>query len=59
VTSSRGFVEVLLGELGHAGAFAEILAQQSVGILVRTALPSGLGITEVDLDTGIDGELGC
>ena len=32
-------VEVVLGELGEVGAFGEVLAEQSVGVLVGAALP--------------------
>src|SRR6185436_3203427 len=36
------------------GALREVLAQQSVGVLVGAALPRALRIAEVDLDTRID-----
>src|SRR5205807_10230064 len=36
----------------------EVLAQQPVGVLVRSALPRTAGIAEVDLDAAIDRELG-
>ena len=51
-------VEVSLGEGGHVGAFGEVLAEEPVGVLVGSSLPRGFGVTEVDLDTGVDGELG-
>jgi hypothetical protein len=35
----------------------EVLAEQSVGVLVAAALPGTLGIAEVDLHAGFDGEL--
>ena len=34
-----GEVEVGLGECCHVGAFGEVLAQETVGVLVGTALP--------------------
>ena len=43
---------------GQVGAFREVLAEESVGVLVRSALPRRFGVAEVDLDTGIDRDLG-
>jgi hypothetical protein len=34
--------------------FREVLSKQAVGVLVCAALPRALGITEVDLQPGID-----
>ena len=34
----------------------EVLAQQPVGVLVRASLPRTLGVAEVDLHAGVDGE---
>ena len=39
-------------------AFREILAQQTVGVLVAAPLPWALRVAEVDLDAGIDLEAG-
>jgi hypothetical protein len=35
----------------------EVLAQQTIGVLVGSTLPRALGITEVDGEAGIDSEL--
>jgi hypothetical protein len=35
-------------------ALWEVLAQQSIGVLVGTPLPRALGIAEVNLDSGVD-----
>ncbi len=41
----------------QVGALRHVLAQEAVRVLVRTALPGTVGVTEVDLDTGVDGEI--
>jgi hypothetical protein len=51
-------IEISLGEHGEVGAFREVLAEEAVRVLVRSALPWALRVAEVDLDTGIDRELG-
>ena len=49
----------LLGAVeAQIGALREVLAQQSVGVLVGAALPWALRISEVDLDARIDLETG-
>ena len=53
-----GGLELGVGDGGEVGAFGEVLAQQTVGVLVAAALPGGVGVGEVDLDTGGDGEAG-
>ena len=50
------FVELGLGELRQVGAFRKVLAQQAIGIFVRSPLPGALGVTEVDVDIGFQGE---
>ena len=42
---------------GQVGAFREILAEETIGIFVRPALPRALRVTEVDLDVRGDREL--
>jgi hypothetical protein len=54
--SDRG--EVLGTPAGKVGAFREVLAQQSIGVLVRATLPRGMRVGEVDGQPGLDGELG-
>lgn len=39
-----GFVELVLGEGGHVRGLGEKLAEQSIGVLVRPALPRRLGV---------------
>ena len=50
-------VEVGLGVAGQVGFLREVLAQQTVGVLVGAALPGALRIAEVDVDLGGDGEV--
>src|SRR5207245_5486624 len=49
-------VEVVLGVMSHGLAAREILAEQSICVLVGAPLPGTLWVTKVDLDSGIDGE---
>jgi hypothetical protein len=43
---------------GEVGSLRHVLAQEAVGVLVRGTLPGAVGVAEVDLDGGVDGELG-
>jgi hypothetical protein len=43
---------------GQVGALREVLAEKSVGVLVRAALPWALGVGEEDGDVGLDREVG-
>ena len=43
---------------GQVGAFGEVLAQQAVGVFVGAPLPWAVWVTEVDLEPGVDAELG-
>jgi len=47
-----------VGDVGEAGAFGEVLADQAVGVLVGGALPGAVGVGEVDRDVGGGGEVG-
>src|SRR6516165_4116401 len=49
-------VELCLGYPREALAFREVLAKQTVGVLVGPALPGAAGIAEVHLDAGLDVE---
>ena len=55
-------IDVFAGPSGEVGALGEVLAQQSVGVLVHAALPGAVGIREehvkarVDLQLGVLGE---
>jgi hypothetical protein len=40
------------GDLRRISRLAGILAQQSVGVLVRATLPQALGVAEMNLDSG-------
>ena len=53
-----GLVEIILAVSGEVGAFREVLAYQPVGVLVRSSLPRRFRVTEIQLDTGINSELG-
>ena len=44
--------------LAEIGALRKVLAQQTVGVFVRTSLPRALRIAEVDLEPGIDSQVG-
>src|SRR5207245_7166293 len=50
-------VEICLAVSGEVGGFGEILAQQAVGVFVRSPLPRRMGVAEVDLHAGVDAEL--
>src|ERR1700709_1460708 len=41
----------------EVGALGEVLAQQSIGVLVRAALPGRARVAEVDLDAGVQTQL--
>src|SRR5918994_3511018 len=49
-------VEVVLVVDRQVGALGEVLPQQPVGVLVAAPLPRAVGIAEVDLHAGLDGE---
>jgi len=42
-------VELFLCEVAEAGAFGQVATNESVGILVGTALPGTVGLGEVDV----------
>jgi hypothetical protein len=42
----------------EVSAFRKVLAQQPISVLVRASLPWAVGIAEVDLESGIDAQLG-
>src|SRR3954469_13134133 len=46
--------EVLRAVPAQVGALREVLPQEPVGALVRPALPRGMRVTEVDLQTRLD-----
>ena len=48
----RDTIEIPLRKDGEIRAVGEVLAEQSVGVLVRAALPGTLGIAEGDRDVG-------
>jgi hypothetical protein len=43
----------------EVGAFREVLAQRAIGVVIGAALPGTLRVGEVDLNAGLDGELGA
>ena len=47
-----------VGDAVEVGALGEVLADQAVGVLVGGTLPGAVGIGEVDLDVGGEGESG-
>src|SRR3989442_9458442 len=48
--------EIVGAQEGKVGALGHVLAEEPVGVLVRAALPGAVGIAEVDLHPGVDGE---
>ena len=52
VELTRHFVEMRLRMHRHVSSLREVLSQQTVGVLIGTALPGTLWIAEVDVDVG-------
>jgi len=57
VQAPSELVELSFGEHREIGAFGHVLAKQAIGVLVGAALPGAVGVTEVDLDPGLDREV--
>ena len=55
--ASSELVELSFGEHREIGASGHVLAKQATGDLVGAALPGAVGVTEVDLDPGLDREV--
>ena len=51
-------IKIALGELAQIGRFGQKLAQQAVGVFVRSTRPRGMGIAEPDVDLHAAGEFG-
>ena len=49
-------IEMLLGVHGEVRAFREVLAQETVSVLIGAALPRAVGISEVDVEIGRQGQ---
>jgi len=58
VEGSRDGGEVVGGALAQGGALGEVLAQQTVGVLVGATLPGAVRVAEVDRQAGVDAQLG-
>src|SRR5215469_6962207 len=58
VEAGRDSGQIVGGVHRQVGAFGQVLAQQAVGVLVRSALPGRVGVAEVDRDVSGDGEVG-
>ena len=56
IEPSRDAIQLRLTHLREVGAFRQVLTQQTVGVLVGPALPRTVGVAEVDLDVGGEGE---
>ena len=50
-------VQVVPGVSAEIGAFGEVLAEETVGVLVGATLPWTLGVAEVDVEIGVYAEL--
>ncbi len=57
VQLTRSPIQVCLRANGQVGAFREVLAEETVRVLVRSALPGALRVAEVDLNVCSDREL--
>nr|WP_258308327.1 hypothetical protein [Streptomyces sp. NWU339] len=57
VRFQRDGVEVVLGQVPHAGVFGQVLTEQAIGVLVRAALPRVARVGEVHVRTGGSGHL--
>ena len=57
MSSAAMGIQRILVELPQVGTLGEVLAEQAVGVLVAAALPGAAWVAEIDLDTGVDGEL--
>ena len=58
VLSERDGLEVGSTVPGQVGALWEVLSKQAVRVLVGAALPWAVRVAEVDLDAGVDAQLG-
>ena len=58
VEGVRNGVEIASGVSRQIGALREVSAKQSVGVLVGSSLPRALGVTEVDGQPCVYGQLG-
>src|SRR6476659_9291429 len=50
------FVQIGLRMHRQVGAFRKVLSQQTIGVLIRAALPRALRVAEVDIDVGRQGK---
>ena len=57
VQSCGDSVQVAPGVSAEIGAFREVLAEQTVGVLVGATLPGTLGVAEVNIEIGVYSEL--
>ena len=57
VESGGNRIKVITRVPGQVGAFRKVLPQQTVGVLVRAALPGAVRVAEVDRQPGVDAEL--
>src|SRR5215469_1180046 len=56
VQEQRELVELRLAEHRDVCTLWHVLPQEPIGVFVRPALPGALGVAEIDLDVGRDGE---
>ena len=57
VQSCGDSVQVVSCVSAEIGAFGEVLAEETVGVLVGATLPGTLGVAEVDVEIGVYSEL--
>ena len=56
VELTRHFVQMSLRVHREVGSLRKVLSQQTIGVLIGTALPRTLRIAEVDVDVGCQGK---
>src|SRR5712664_3885841 len=56
VELTRHFVQMSLRVHREVGSLRKVLSQQTIGVLIGTALPRTLRIAEVDVDVGRQGK---
>ena len=54
VALARNRIQLRLGVAGEVSPLRQVLAQQTIGVLVRPALPRTVRVAEIDLHAGGD-----
>ena len=51
-------IQLILPMLAEVGSLGEVLAGQTIGVLVAAALPGTLRVSEIDVEASVDPEWG-